>query len=81
MPNSDEKAKNQLIQQLNSLNPTQKRYILEAFNIIQQEKHRKKLKSARNKRHYLKNRTNILAKQKIANQLMKEFMVKAKLTI
>ena len=78
MPNSDEK---QLIQQINSLNPTQKRLILDAINIIQREKRRKKLKSASDRRYYQKNRSKILVKRKIANQLMKNFIEKAKLTV
>jgi hypothetical protein len=56
------------------MNSPQKRAFIEIITLIAREQHRKKLKSARNKRYYQKHKDEILQKSKIKNQLYKKFI-------
>jgi hypothetical protein len=56
------------------MNSTQKGQLLSIIGLIAREKHRKKLKSARNKRYYQKHKDEILQKNKLKNQLYKKFI-------
>lgn len=44
------------------------------LTLIQHEKHRKKMESARNKRYYQRHRDKILEKQHLKNKLYAEFI-------
>jgi hypothetical protein len=59
------------------MNSAQNQAIIDLFCLIQREKHRKKLKSARDKRYYAKNKAKILAKNKIKNNLYKKFITQS----
>ena len=56
------------------MNNAQKRAFIEIITLVAREKHRKKLKSARNKRYYQKHKDEILQKNKIKHQLYKKLI-------
>lgn len=59
------------------MNNAQKRAFIEILTLLAREKHRKKLKSMRNKRYYQKNKEEILHKNKIKNELYKKLIQKS----
>lgn len=47
------------------MNSAQNQALINLIRLVQREKHRKKMKSARNKRYYQRHKDKILAKQRV----------------
>ncbi len=67
-------VENKLTSAFNRMNSAQKRNFLSTFSLLQREKHRKNLKSARNKRYYQHHKDKILEKQSLKNKLYADFI-------
>lgn len=67
-------AKNQVIRVFKHSNSAQKRELLTIAMLFQREKHRKKMKSLRNKRYYRRHKDQILKKQQLKNKLYADFI-------
>ena len=62
--------RNALISAYNRMNSTQKQEFINKISLIQS----KKLRSARNKRYYQRHKHEILAKQKLKNEIYANFV-------
>jgi len=67
----------QVISIINHMSSAQKQAIANKIHLIQREKHRKLVRSARNKRYYQRHKDKILAKQKIKNAIYNKFVQSA----
>jgi len=56
------------------MNLTEKQVLNGIIRLVKRENHRKALKKARNKRYYQKHRADILARERIKNELYRELV-------
>lgn len=56
------------------MNLAEKQALVDILRLFQREKHRKTMKSARNRRYYQSHKDKILAKQKLKNAIFKKVM-------
>jgi len=63
----------QVISIINHMSFAQKQALDNKIRLVQREKHRKQVRSARNQRYYQRHKDKILAKQKIKNVIYNKF--------